>query len=899
MNAFILLAALTVFKVDPWCNEPFLPNADPKGGVKTDTISFAAAKGEIEAFSFVVLPDRDYPKVDVVVSDLAGPGGKIAADRADVSLVKVWFRPDSRWNSSWRGNQAKPVPINNLILHDDALVRVDWEKKVNYLRGSFPDGDYYMDMSHTDKKTFFNNDCQPIHDAPKFVPFDLKKDFRQQYLVTWKVPAEARPGKYMGKVRLVSNGTSLATLSTTLEVYPFVLPSPRTHYDTTQPYYSFWMGSPSLSGLVSGGHRLDRAERKCRAIFRSLYEHNAVNLSGVGTLKNDSMDDLALRTLIIARQEGLSANPLLNGMSFDFAAPFVCSPGDPKGLLVAEEHPEKYAESLKRFREEVMAQNRIMDKYLGHHRSIRSSADECGVGTNRRGYGYWNIVHELGGYTWTDYAYSKDSGIFIDMNDVPGHVAASTGWEWHKAGAKAVTYASTFTGPENPDVWRRIKGLRFWYNDHDGQHEYCFFDGRANRWNDFVHYDRYCQFGIVYWTDEGLVSTLAWEAVREALDDVKYFTLLRLSAEKALASADAATKRLGREALVWQDGIDTEYVIDLNDFRAETVKWILKLQAKVGPLPAEKDPELPPPELPPDSQWKSVPPKGSTPKAIFAFADKHSGNGSRFGSGTGRFDLAIAALENLYKDPKADAHERAVAAIRASRLHSAICERPAAVKAVETVLPEKSLKGADRGKLLLQRVNAMMSDEKFEEKYTVRQLDVASSAIAEALKFPGASEDERAAAVQKMTDGYLAAGDAEKCIEYAFARMKDVRIDPAHLAYLYITVAEAYKKLENWKDALKAFSDAHRAFNNDKDKSFRRRILISEAEAAEKDKDYVRALNCWIEMVPTYDSTEEQDKIKAAQAQVARLSPLARKANKVNVGSLDDDDSSDPISLDE
>ena len=56
------------------------------------------------------------------------------------------------------------------------------------------------------------------------------------------------------------------------------------------------MGSPSLEGLLAEGHRLDRAEKKLRAIFRNMAEHNAINLSGVGNLKVDSMDDYGLRT---------------------------------------------------------------------------------------------------------------------------------------------------------------------------------------------------------------------------------------------------------------------------------------------------------------------------------------------------------------------------------------------------------------------------------------------------------------------------------------------------------------------------------------------------------------------------------------------------------------------------
>ena len=90
--------------------------------------------------------------------------------------------------------------------------------------------------------------------------------------------------------------------------------------------------------------------------------------------------------------------------------------------------------------------------------------------------------------------------------------------------------------------------------------------------------------------------------------EVRYFTLLRRRAEAALKSSDPATRKLGRDALVWQDGVEPEEVIDLNAFRRETVGWIEKLIAKVGQQPEDKDTELPPPaELPPDGRWQKVP----------------------------------------------------------------------------------------------------------------------------------------------------------------------------------------------------------------------------------------------------------------------------------------------------
>jgi len=898
MNAFLILSALTVFQVDPWCNKPFLPSADPAGGiVVTNGISFAAAQGEFEAVSFVVRPDEDVAEVDVVASDLVGPGGaKIPAAAADVASVKVWFRPGGRWNTSWSGDLSHPVPINNLILHDDTLVKVDWEKKINYLRADYPDGLTYLNMRGW-RPTHFDHDLEPVKDAPKFVPFDLKKDFRQQYLVTWKVPKDAKGGDYAGTLSLVSRpkGAAEKTLKTfklALEVYPFALPRPRTHYDTREPYVSYWMGAPSLGGLLSGGYRLDRAEKKLRAIYRNMAEHNAINLSGVGTLGVDSTDDYALRTLLIARQEGLCADGLINGSAFDMGAAFVWNPGGK--VRSPEKEPEDYKKSLDGFRSIIQRQNAILDKYLGHHRCYYQSLDECTSWINRASYGYWNIIHELGSRTWTDSGEVSMCGVFTDMNDAPADISPTLAWKWRASGAKSVTYSATFTGPENPDVWRRNKGIRFWYADFDGQHEYDFFDGGKNRWNDFIYYCRYCQFGIVYWTMDGLVSTLAWEAVRESLDDIRYFSLLRLRAEAALKSSDAATRKLGREALVWQDGIDPEYVVDLNAHRRETADWIKRLVAKAGPQPADVDTELPPPAtLPPDSRWQKVPKPSAGAKAVFDYAEGMvSGN---------RYDLALAALEGLLADEATSSPDCVRAAVRMAELHARLKERPAAVAVLDRALALDRLSKADLCKLNLKRGATLMAPMKFEEEFTAEQLAAARASIDKGLKSvkpsaDDAGEGDRADAIGQLMRGYLSARDWQKAVDYAEARAKDAGLSDPHRADLLVSLGEAYNGQKEWTKALGAFKRAHTA-NGSESGAFLRRVLNPEAYAAEMAKEYELAVSCKMKTMKFYDPVDDVDKIKVIKNDVARLSKLSRKNLKTNESFEQDSDGE--ISLDE
>ena len=105
MNLLILASAFSLWWVDPYGDTPYLPDAEPKGGVVTNVLSLAAAKGEYETVSFSVRPARDMKKVDFVPSDLTGPGGaKISAREADFALVKVWYRAGGRWRIRRRGS---------------------------------------------------------------------------------------------------------------------------------------------------------------------------------------------------------------------------------------------------------------------------------------------------------------------------------------------------------------------------------------------------------------------------------------------------------------------------------------------------------------------------------------------------------------------------------------------------------------------------------------------------------------------------------------------------------------------------------------------------------------------------------------------------------------------------
>lgn len=843
---FLFASAFRLLWVDPYSEKIYLPDADPEGGVETNVLSCAAAKGEIESLSFVVVPDEDLAKVDFRPSDLKGPNGAtIPASAADFAQVKVWYRSGGRWWNSWCGALTNPELVNEMILHDDTLVKVDEAKKINYVRGDYPSGTVYMDMSSPGRDSRFEHGLHPVKDTKEFVPFDLKTNRRQQYWLTWKVPADAKPGVYRGTLAVTSDGAALQSVPLELEVYPFELPYARTHYDTSREYVSYWMGVPTLESLLKGAKRLDVAEAKLRAIARSLAEHNVANPNGPGEFKSDSTDDLAVRSLVIMRQEGMACRELINGRSFSPKMAF----GGPKGAqMTAEEESRLLQECLPEFRKYADLQISVMDKYLGHHNCLFQSVDECGTGTNVRFFPFWDYLHQKGCGTWTDSGRALDIGWNVTGNDIAASCSPYESWRWHKAGAKAYTYAGPFTGPICPDTWRRTKGLRYYYADFDGLHEYEFSCDRYNRWNDFVKHDAYCQFGIVYLTYDGLISTVSWEGVREALDDVRYLSLLRLRAEAALASADPKVRQLGKREIKWMDAVDPESVFDLHAFRREVVAHIRGLMDVVGPQPADPPPVKAAPELPRCAYGDGCPLTLAT-AAEFEKAD--------------RYDLAMPVYEKLVANKELSPKERLTATVALARLQMELLQRASAVKTLDTALKTGGFPSQMRNRLTLAKARMLLADEVFEEQMSIerlREVELLAKPLVEKKDLDGA---DRYSVVFTILKSYEDSGFHREAVRFAAERIKAGGIIRKDVAEMELIVAEAHMALKEWAQALKAFDRAHAGLG--KSGNWKRRVYEREVLAAEQGEDWARAARLWDELSRCYDKVEESGKIKGAK----------------------------------
>jgi len=579
---FFLLAALTVFGVDPYADNPHLPDALPSDARETTSFATFAAQGEIESASWLVRSDVPVAALDCRLSDLKGPdGATIPASALDLKVVKVWFQPSGFWTTSWAGDINRPVAIPAILLHDDSLVRVDWTNKVNHLRIDYADGPTYCRMSGKDLTDELNHSIHPIRDAAAYVPCALEAGRLKQFWLTVKTPPAAKPGVYRGTVTL-ADGVSSVTLRLSHTVHPFALPRPRTHYDSSRPYIVSIEHNVTVQDYLQQGHDLAHAERKSLAAYRTLVEHNVCEATGPGMIRRESPDDLAYRTLHVMRRAGMPMEVL-------------CSATGESAYGGAVAGPDRWPE----VEGYAKLMTSLFDRFAAPgYRAYFTGIDEAPVEQCRAQYGTWSSLKMHGCLAQSAMADVRACGWSLDLCQTPALVSHSHARAWHRLGGRVVTYASPFAGPECPAIWRRTKGLRFYYSDFDGICEYCLYYHARNRWNEFIPSpDNYRSFGLVYPAYEELIGTIAFEALREGIDDIRYLSLLRLRAEAALGSGDPEKVLLGKRHLAWMDSRDPERVGPLDAFRLELVRRITELIAAVGPEPSAPPALRPMPEL--------------------------------------------------------------------------------------------------------------------------------------------------------------------------------------------------------------------------------------------------------------------------------------------------------------
>lgn len=550
-----------------------LPDLIPPDGKLGNKIRIVAAKGEYIPASFVIFPLVDFSRVEIIASPLLNKDGAvIPSDTVDIKVVKCWYQGGTAWHSYFADPDRRAL-VPELLLNDETMIKVDNETRDNYLRVDYPSGSEYLWVSYPKeakgKLNVFNHAKEPVSDSPVLKPIKLTAGVCKQLWITVKVPEDAEPGYYNGTISLVAAGKNLGTLDLNLRVLPFILPEPKTYYDLDKNFYTSIYSHTNINthGEFLGDDRV-AAEKKTLSEMKNLRKHN-VFYPLVKKCKLHGNNEIVRRQLELMKEAGLKTDPIFGllttynwGMLFRYLRPGNKIP------------PGKW----KQYEDQIEAEKELVEDVLGHSNIYGIGWDEPGRTTLEAEQKLFELLHDKGlkVYETGKDSHFKYAGFNEDIVNYPGHpFKADSARKWHAMDAKIFSYAGPHTGPENPDFIRRTHGLQLYKADYDGSANYRYYGYRTNIWNDFESGSyRIC---FVYPTRNGIIDTLHWEAFREGIDDIRYATLLRQLAEKAIAAGGAGKRYAGKKALQYL-ALLNEHKTDLNTARMEMIHHILKIQ---------------------------------------------------------------------------------------------------------------------------------------------------------------------------------------------------------------------------------------------------------------------------------------------------------------------------------
>ena len=530
----------------------------PVDGTVGGTVGATFAQGEFEAASFELFAFEDLDGIELKVSDIKGPGGKLAAD---LRVVKCWFQNGNGWVSYFDDAGLKLVP--ELLLHDENLIEVDTEKAANYAR-VMKDGkatNVWISAPKGLDADAFDPFDPGFRDADSLLPVALEKNAFKQFFLTFHASKNQKPGVYRGTITIKqsNNPSNLAILSIPVAacVLPFELPMPRGYQNYDQLYVYACMGaSPKLERLAERckGDKA-RAENICRAWWQSLYDHSVFHAT--------KASECSLDRVPMLRKIGFPLNPLWGDNGLPWFGLHLGGRMSFRNHMMVQHAAKKVGAFYDKHFPGVQVLSAYGDEQSAAFVSTFREAFECYLDTSvRMGCAGHDALMNKGGYIYR----------FYPMGGSPDEIEKAR--SWHEMGNEPVGfYASQHTGSENPQFVRMQHGLLGYLSGLTMTFNYEFATGS---WNDRVN-ELYKPMVITYANGDGLMETIQYAGFREGCDDIRYATYLKglcFEAEKKgpLAAKVAARKALQYLALLKRDKMD------LNAVREEMIEYILKIR---------------------------------------------------------------------------------------------------------------------------------------------------------------------------------------------------------------------------------------------------------------------------------------------------------------------------------
>ncbi len=542
------------FAVPPMSDVMRLADVFPADGRYNDALKVVAAQGEYEPASFQLFALKDKKKVTFTVNDLKSrDGATLSKSNLDLKVVKIWYQNGNRWMSYFADVGLRLCP--ELLLNDENMVRVDTEAVANFARIRKAGKDTYEWISAPQGlDPGFNPMQKGFEDAKTLQPAVLAKNEFKQFFLTVHVPENQKPGLYTGTITVNADGKTSA-IPVKVRVLPFTLPLPRTYQREELPIYcSAMCGDFNYKATIA---KFDDPEYG-KKYFRGMLE-NAKAHSMFHPAVDTSPESIALLREMGFDLEIFTGSNFMPWFGRNFGGRLTFD-----NMMAAKAAAEK--------------SRAFYDKYLPETKYILTSyGDEQGaafVTTHRNFHKYFEEKDMRVASAGHSSLFFKGAHLFgwHMMGGAPDDEARIK--RWRDMGDKFVGfYATQHTGSENPAYIRRQNGMLSYMHGLNMLFNYEFATGPWNDLNSIL----YKPMVVAYRNYGGTIDTLQWEGYREAVDDMRYATLLRQEIAKALESNDIEYKTEARKALLFFAKLDPQNM-DLDAARAEIIQYILKLK---------------------------------------------------------------------------------------------------------------------------------------------------------------------------------------------------------------------------------------------------------------------------------------------------------------------------------
>ena len=538
----------------------YLPDAYPTDGTAGAPLRIYSALNEYEPASFVIYAFKQHGKVAFEVSDLKSKDGNVfPKSRLDLKTVKVWYQAGNAWYSYFQDNGYKLCP--ELLLNDEDLIKVDTKKVSNYARLIEEDGTVHYHwltpppavdsvLEHLGKTSYrldgsFRSMKPNFKDSKTFAGATLNEGEFKQFFLTAHVTEDCKPGVYSGAITLKDGGKVIGKIPVQLRILPFKLPDPMQYKNVNKPYrtrFNEYNGFEFVRALNGNDFKL--AEKQLISILKNFAAHHHVIPGFRGAYSRfDIIDKAGLKRDFIATTSMRLNN--LAEMRFD-------------AKRQKEDHIRKF----------------------GRYNFNLAWGDEYGGATLRgilpmvkiyreEGFGFWSNsrhTYALAGWlasqftppVWPDFRshVQPDKFTFISPDN-------EYGW-----------YACQHVGVENPAFNRRQYGLGPWRAGLTCNYNYAH---HLDGFND-TRGGTFRAMNFIYTDGNGALTTIQWEAFREAIDDIRYATLIQQLARPLLNSqTNVAGDFAARQALKFLADLDSDDH-DLSLVRLEMIRHILNLK---------------------------------------------------------------------------------------------------------------------------------------------------------------------------------------------------------------------------------------------------------------------------------------------------------------------------------